>query len=385
MKTSNRLEDYSAEEIREEIERGARIVSYAWCVSLLIITFRRGTRPYLIKGGHSRLAPGLPWALLTLLLGWWGFPWGLVYTPAALWKTLRGGADLTDAWIDAYAAHAAAAQLAVRAAAGASSVPAAAAADGGNAAAFAPAAPASAAASPPAPAPASPEDLRRRRKRKLAGLGVALCIVAVFLGAANFMGSRSRVVIVNGLGAAYTVAVDGEPCPLAPFGRADLGRLANGAHTIRATLPGLPAQDFSVTIRTGRKGGFLKTGPLFVINPDRLALVCEERMKYGSKNLQDFVFKLHANAGVLELRAPDFVFKDFPETIRVKSGESRVRTRVGQLDTASAPLANLLSFIAENNGAAAAAAYLAQSRALGGGQGGDGAGAARNPPPDKSI
>jgi hypothetical protein len=32
---------------------------------------------------------------LSLLFGWWGLPWGLIYTPLTLWTNLSGGRDVT--------------------------------------------------------------------------------------------------------------------------------------------------------------------------------------------------------------------------------------------------------------------------------------------------
>jgi hypothetical protein len=29
------------------------------------------------------------------LLGWWGFPWGFIYTPQVIAKNLQGGVDVT--------------------------------------------------------------------------------------------------------------------------------------------------------------------------------------------------------------------------------------------------------------------------------------------------
>ena len=39
---------------------------------------------------------GLPFTLLSLLLGWWGIPWGPIYTIQSLWVNLKGGRDVTQ-------------------------------------------------------------------------------------------------------------------------------------------------------------------------------------------------------------------------------------------------------------------------------------------------
>ena len=33
---------------------------------------------------------------MSALLGWWGFPWGFIYTPAVLVTNLKGGRDVTS-------------------------------------------------------------------------------------------------------------------------------------------------------------------------------------------------------------------------------------------------------------------------------------------------
>ena len=87
----------SAEQLQHEVARGGRFVIYQYVVSALVITFRRSSDVYFVRGGESAAAKGLPWTALTFFAGWWGFPWGLIYTPMALFKNLGGGTDVTAA------------------------------------------------------------------------------------------------------------------------------------------------------------------------------------------------------------------------------------------------------------------------------------------------
>jgi|SRR6516162_3207790 hypothetical protein len=89
-------ENLSDAEIKGELQRGARLVVFEYCVSVLIMTFKRSTDIHLVRPGESAVMKGLPWTLLSLLFGWWGFPWGLIYTPATLARNLGGGRDVTD-------------------------------------------------------------------------------------------------------------------------------------------------------------------------------------------------------------------------------------------------------------------------------------------------
>jgi hypothetical protein len=77
----------------DDDDRG-RWVYYEICISFIFVTLRRPTRPVELSPGEWGLLRGLPYALLTLFLGWWGIPWGLIYTPLALWTNLSGGREL---------------------------------------------------------------------------------------------------------------------------------------------------------------------------------------------------------------------------------------------------------------------------------------------------
>jgi hypothetical protein len=85
----------TAHEVEFEIERGARFVVYQWAVSVLIMSFKRNSGVVYVKAGENAAMKSLPWTLLSLFLGWWGIPWGFIYTPQVIYKNLNGGADVT--------------------------------------------------------------------------------------------------------------------------------------------------------------------------------------------------------------------------------------------------------------------------------------------------
>ncbi|HNN94812.1 MAG TPA: hypothetical protein PKI03_21195 [Pseudomonadota bacterium] len=90
------IEGMSDIEIKHEIEKGGRFVIFEYTISILIMTFKRPTGVYFIRAGESAAMKALPWTLLTLVLGWWGIPWGFIYTPMALFTNLSGGKDVTQ-------------------------------------------------------------------------------------------------------------------------------------------------------------------------------------------------------------------------------------------------------------------------------------------------
>ena len=81
--------------LRSEIERGGKFVAFPYVISVIILSFSNDSDIYFIRAGESALAKGWPFALLSFFFGWWGFPWGLIRTPIALFQTLGGGKDIT--------------------------------------------------------------------------------------------------------------------------------------------------------------------------------------------------------------------------------------------------------------------------------------------------
>jgi hypothetical protein len=89
------IEGMSPDQLQFEIQRGAKLVCYHYCISVVLMTFRRSSAVYFISAGESTLTKGLPWTLLTLLLGWWGIPWGPIFSIQSLIVNFGGGKDLT--------------------------------------------------------------------------------------------------------------------------------------------------------------------------------------------------------------------------------------------------------------------------------------------------
>jgi hypothetical protein len=85
----------TSEAIRRELAAGGRFVVFEYCISVVIATSRRSTDPYFLCAGELGVARGLPFSLLSLLVGWWGIPWGVIYTPLVLITNLSGGRDVT--------------------------------------------------------------------------------------------------------------------------------------------------------------------------------------------------------------------------------------------------------------------------------------------------
>jgi hypothetical protein len=89
------LEALSLDELEAELRAGARFVFFEYCISMIFVTLRRPSAVFLLRKQERGLARGLPYTALSLLLGWWGLPWGLIYTPLAVFTNMSGGREVT--------------------------------------------------------------------------------------------------------------------------------------------------------------------------------------------------------------------------------------------------------------------------------------------------
>lgn len=66
------------------------LAQYQACVSLFIVTMRFRS-PRVVVGSPANHSTGIMYTLVSALAGWWGIPWGVVYTPQAIYRNLHGG------------------------------------------------------------------------------------------------------------------------------------------------------------------------------------------------------------------------------------------------------------------------------------------------------
>jgi hypothetical protein len=89
------LDGLSGEQLEFELQRGGQFVVFQYCISILVMTFRRSSDIHFFRAGEPRTAKGLPYCGISLLLGWWGIPWGPIWTISTTFRNLRGGLDVT--------------------------------------------------------------------------------------------------------------------------------------------------------------------------------------------------------------------------------------------------------------------------------------------------
>jgi hypothetical protein len=89
------IEGMTPDQLQDEVARGGTFVYYQYCVSVVLMTFKRPSDIYFIRSGESALKKGLRFSLLSFVAGWWGIPWGPIYTIGALANNFGGGTVVT--------------------------------------------------------------------------------------------------------------------------------------------------------------------------------------------------------------------------------------------------------------------------------------------------
>lgn len=92
----NNIDNLTAEQINYYLENGGKFVVFQYCFSLLFVTFKRHSNIYFIKSDENPLKFSYSFIILSLLFGWWGIPWGPIYTIQSLYKDFGGGTDVTQ-------------------------------------------------------------------------------------------------------------------------------------------------------------------------------------------------------------------------------------------------------------------------------------------------
>jgi len=95
MKIKN-IDGYSAEDLVQQAEEGARFVYFTYTLSVIVVTFKRTSGVYFIEKGKKVFIKGLPYTILSVLFGWWGIPFGPKFTVESIRTNLNGGKDVTD-------------------------------------------------------------------------------------------------------------------------------------------------------------------------------------------------------------------------------------------------------------------------------------------------
>jgi len=90
------IEGLDDQQIALELQQGARFVIYQYCISIIVMTFKRPSNIYFVRAGEGAVGKGLKFSLVSFLLGWWGIPWGPIHTVGSFITNFSGGKDVTQ-------------------------------------------------------------------------------------------------------------------------------------------------------------------------------------------------------------------------------------------------------------------------------------------------
>ncbi|HVU38303.1 MAG TPA: hypothetical protein VHC95_08215 [Opitutales bacterium] len=296
-------EGLDAHTIRNQVDHGARFVIYQYCFSIIVMTFKRPSSVHYIKPGHSRLARGAPFSAISLLFGWWGIPWGPIYTMQALTNNFSGGIDVTNEVL----------------------------------ASFGPVHDTSTGAPLPPPMPVPVRHPGTGKKVAIGGAILAALIIGVIGAICLIKRSTQPVVLISGAPTPYTIQLNGVTYTLAP-NQATVLHLSEGDYT----LQGGPAGSSTVPQTLHLSIPFfdnLSQSRVAVINPDRAAIFYYETTAYYPTGTtapanEALDFNLYADEVSYYLPAPDYVFAAFPQEISMGEGSAReTRSRFELLRT----------------------------------------------------
>jgi len=89
------IDGMTVQQVQEAVASGGRFVVYQYCFSVLVMSFKRSSDIHFLRPGESAARKGASYIATSLLAGWWGIPWGPIWTLATVFKNLGGGVDVT--------------------------------------------------------------------------------------------------------------------------------------------------------------------------------------------------------------------------------------------------------------------------------------------------
>ena len=104
-------EGLTARDVVELVGQGGRFVTFTYAFSIVVMSFRRSSGIYFLRPGQDGLSKAIGYSLLTGLVGWWGLPWGILFTIQSIFRNACGGVDVTEPILSAMVGPQAADQI----------------------------------------------------------------------------------------------------------------------------------------------------------------------------------------------------------------------------------------------------------------------------------
>jgi hypothetical protein len=90
------IDNMTVGELIEAVKDGGRFVVFQYAISILVLSFKNPTNIHFVRAGEGTFGKALGPTIVSLFLGWWGFPFGIFFTIESLVVNLKGGRDVTD-------------------------------------------------------------------------------------------------------------------------------------------------------------------------------------------------------------------------------------------------------------------------------------------------
>lgn len=84
------LSGWTRDALEEDIRNGGRFVVYTYVISYIVMTEKKPSDVFYLRPGDSAFGHGIKYFLISILFGWWGIPWGPIYTIQAIYYAFTG-------------------------------------------------------------------------------------------------------------------------------------------------------------------------------------------------------------------------------------------------------------------------------------------------------
>ncbi len=164
---------------------------------------------------------------------------------------------------------------------------------------------------------------------RVLGPALAIVFVSAYCWYAHHLGENRELHLINGTGVAYAVSVGGDERKLPPHSRTTIP-VAEGDTEVRVVDSALDLPPVVCSISTSF---FLRPiyNPIYIVNPDRSAIMIHERGVYTRAGDGETTWDLHVGQGFYSWPDVDCHFRELPETVYVRRRNSATRIRVDQL------------------------------------------------------
>ena len=69
---------------------------WKYAISILVMSFKNPTNIHFVRAGEGTFGKAIGPTFISMLLGWWGIPFGIIFTIESLFINLSGGRNVTD-------------------------------------------------------------------------------------------------------------------------------------------------------------------------------------------------------------------------------------------------------------------------------------------------